>query len=555
MSRPLAHRLAALLVLLLGACAGLPEGVPPPPAEDSAAGILTLPSGRRVSVDPAALTYTGRAHLRWPDGRVYEGEWRDGQPHGEGLARHPDGTRYRGHWQQGKRHGQGELTTPDGGHYQGEFHQGARQGEGTMTSAEGTYRGEWLADVPHGQGRFESPDGTRYSGEWRHGQRFGEGRYEGPDGSRYDGEWAYDQPHGFGRFTGAQGGSYEGEWIRGKQNGYGRSEGPPGLIYEGTWRDGDQHGYGREQRPDGSSYVGDWMDGKRHGEGRELHPDGSFHEGSWELNQALGPGLRHAVTGIEISGVWNHDTVSTGLVKLPTGIEYAGPLFSAGNTAASPRLMKWLQQTASHGDPYAQLLLGTLRLDLIRPVPDLAAARRWLGLAADAGIAEAQYRLALTYEDENPPRVVELLSRAAEQGHAGANEMLGDYYYTGRTVPKSLPQAIRYYSQAVEGGSLHARNNLAWLLATAADPAQRDPARAVALIRPIALYTGAWQYLDTLAAARAAAGEYQQAVKAAERALAGANRDPDAEAMGERRAVAERLARYQRGEPYVENAP
>ena len=551
-TRPTRITAALLLALLLGACAGLPPGVMPAPRDADGAGTLTLPSGREVAVLPEDLEYTGSARFVWPDGRIYDGEWVAGEPHGEGVETRPDGGRYQGAWRDGRYHGHGTERTPEGQRYVGDFVEGVRQGSGVMTGPEGTYRGGWANDLPHGSGTFEGSDGTVYEGGWRQGQRYGYGRYTMADGTVYDGEWAADRPNGFGRLESPDGAAYEGEWQQGQRHGYGRAEGPPGLVYEGTWRHDERQGYGIEHRPDGSSYEGDWQQDLRHGQGREDRPDGAFHEGAWEFNQALGPGRRRAATGIEISGMWNDDSVSTGLLTLPTGLEYAGPLFSDGNRKASPRLAAWLEGAAGRGDPYAQLMLGTLYLDFDTPPPDLGAARRWLGHAAEAGIAEAQYRLALTFEGENPPRVVELLAEAARQNHPGANETLGEYYDAGITVPPNPERAIGYYQRAVAAGSVPAHNNLAWLLATTPRESLRDGPRAVELIRGIARYTGAWQYLDTLAAAWAAAGDFERAAAAAEDALAAAERQLGGDFGPELDGLERRLARYREGLAWIE---
>ena len=60
------------------------------------------------------------------DGRLsgYEGEVRDGQPHGQGVKTMPDGSRYAGGWRDGKAHGRGVMTAPDGKHIEGEWRNG-----------------------------------------------------------------------------------------------------------------------------------------------------------------------------------------------------------------------------------------------------------------------------------------------------------------------------------------------------------------------------------------------------------------------------------------------
>jgi TPR repeat protein len=517
--------LAGTVLALLAACTFVP-GRPGPGEQDSPT--FTLPTGRTVIVAPEEFDYTGRGYLRWPDGRGYDGEWLDGRPHGHGTAHEPDGSSYTGTWQHGARHGHGEQVMADGSRYVGGFLDGERWGVGALTSAGGVYQGHWRRGLADGEGVFTDADGARYEGGWSAGERSGYGTWTTPDGERYQGGWAGDEFHG-----------------------YGRSEGPPGLIYEGTWEAGQMHGFGRLDRPDGSRYEGDWQAGKRHGQGREVAADGTIHDGRWEFNQPLGPGRRQYRTGIEITGMWNQETVSSGLLKLPSGLDYAGPLFSRSGTVASPPLLEWLERMADGGDPHARLLLGTLYLDLQMPPPDLDEARRLLSAAAEAGIAEARYRLALTWREADAARAATLLEQAAQQDHAGAHELLGDFHAAGIGRPQNFHRAIEHYERAAAAGSPGARNNLAWLLATARDTRYRDAERAVELIRPVALYFGNWQYLDTLAAAWAAAGKFEQAIATAQKALAAARLAPEAD-PDDVAALERRLERFRSGKPYVD---
>ena len=94
------------------------------------------------------------------------------------------------------------------------------------------------------------------------------------------------------------------------------------------------------------------------------------------------------------------------------------------------------------------------------------------------------------------------------------------------------------------------QNNLAWRLATCPQAALRDGARAVELAREADRLAGGKNpdYLDTLAAAYAEAGQFPQAVEAAERALtlAVAQSNPRMED------IRARLKLYQGGSPFHE---
>jgi hypothetical protein len=549
---PLPFLLYGLAVAaMLSGCVTPDIGGPVAPAGASGAGILTLSNGRSYPVYPDGLAYTGTGAYRWPDGRTYDGQFLEGKPEGIGTGTSADGDRYRGTWHEGHEHGHGELTRSDGSRYVGDFVQGVRQGTGVEQSEEGLYRGEWQRDLPDGHGEFHGTDGAVYEGRWSKGQRQGFGAYTDPSGNRYEGDWYADAPDGFGVMTNANGSVYEGEWRDSKQNGYGKVTTEAGVVYEGTWVKGARQGFGVARRPDGSSYEGEWVADRREGRGRESFPDGSYHEGQWQGDRPIGPGSRRDRTGITIHGNWDGDQLDSGTLTLPSGAAYTGRLLYRGNRAVDPALLSWLTATAKAGDAYAHFFLGTAYSDFADPRPDQFRATSHFRAAAQAGIPDGQFRLALLLRDRAPTEALQWLRRAAAAGQAQANTLLAEYYLTGTQVPRDLELATRYLRAGSDAGDLMARINLAWLLATTDEPGLRDGEASLALIRPLALMHGSWRHYDTLAAAYAAIGNFQEAKRSQLEAIHQALASLGEESL-EVSAMRGRLLQYQSGQPIRE---
>jgi spermidine synthase len=93
-------------------------------------------------------------------------------------------------------------------------------------------------------------------------------------------------------------------------------------------------------------------------------------------------------------------------------------------------------------------------------------------------------------------------------------------------------------------------NALAWILATHPDPAVRDPRQALAIAGQAVQQTQRRQYglLDTLAAAYAAAGRFEDAIATAEEAAARAR---EAGAGSAAASIEQRLALYRGGRPFL----
>ena len=114
-----------------------------------------------------------------------------------------------------------------------------------------------------------------------------------------------------------------------------------------------------------------------------------------------------------------------------------------------------------------------------------------------------------------------------------------------------LPEAMGHWEQAsrIRPDHSEAENNLAWLLATLAPADGGDPVRAVTLAERACELTNnrVAGYLDTLAAAYAAAGRFNDAVATAQQAIDLANSAGQAQAVSE---IETRLELYRAGRAY-----
>ena len=112
---------------------------------------------------------------------------------------------------------------------------------------------------------------------------------------------------------------------------------------------------------------------------------------------------------------------------------------------------------------------------------------------------------------------------------------------------KTWDKAIELYSQTLQVDSQHlaAKNNLAWVLATAPEESLRDGARAVRLAEQAMTQAGprARFVADTLAAAYAEAGKFDYAVKFQKWVV-------DESPPNKRDDARSRLELYEQGKPY-----
>jgi TPR repeat protein len=132
--------------------------------------------------------------------------------------------------------------------------------------------------------------------------------------------------------------------------------------------------------------------------------------------------------------------------------------------------------------------------------PDHVNAAVWYRRAAELGHARAQNDLGwLLQNGWGAPRddvqAVHWYRQAATQGYAIAQTNIGWMYQNGRGVPRDYAQAVKWYRLAVAQGEPTAADNLG-ILYRDGTGIQRDYAEALALFRKAAAGGSAWGHTD-----------------------------------------------------------
>ena len=111
-----------------------------------------------------------------------------------------------------------------------------------------------------------------------------------------------------------------------------------------------------------------------------------------------------------------------------------------------------------------------------------AIAMQNLSPLAEAGIAEAQYRVAIMQQNgligsENLPAASSWMQLAADQGHAMAQHGLGFMYMDGDCVEKNGEKAVEWFTKAAEQGLVGSLTTLA-MMYDSGDGVEKDPEKA-----------------------------------------------------------------------------
>ena len=159
--------------------------------------------------------------------------------------------------------------------YEGEFKNGKRHGEGIyFYENEFFYIGDWKKDKIDGEkGIFIKNNNEAYIGKWENGEII-EGNYR--QSNIYikkeiilSTEFFDENYKGIlNKIIGNKDVvHYEGTFKDWKFNGKGKYINKNGDIYEGEFKDNKYNGYGKMIYKNGDKYEGQWKNGKKHGEG------------------------------------------------------------------------------------------------------------------------------------------------------------------------------------------------------------------------------------------------------------------------------------------------
>lgn len=266
--------------------------------------------------------YNGQGTFKYESGAKYQGSFRKGKIHGDGILYFSNGNKYIGNWINQYREGKGKLIFANGEVYKGNFKKSQFSGSGTMTFNNGDkYVGNWAEDIQNGEGKYYYEDGNRYEGTFKKGKLHGQGTMYYKDGSKYVGSWKKNYKDGEGKFQKSDGSTLIGLWLSGKyigkdgkdNNKESANEDPiivstDSDVSEKNMRDCNNNycvnGNGFFNYSDGTKYVGEFENGMPQGQGTCFYANGDKYVGNWKKHAPHGEGIMYYKNGRVLGANW-----------------------------------------------------------------------------------------------------------------------------------------------------------------------------------------------------------------------------------------------------------
>uniref|UniRef100_A0A671KDB0 Alsin-like n=1 Tax=Sinocyclocheilus anshuiensis TaxID=1608454 RepID=A0A671KDB0_9TELE len=233
-----------------------------------------------LASSPAEKTVDSRRPRMRADGS--QGNPMDGKPLEEelGVVKWPDGRMYTGTFKNGLEDGFGDYVVPNK----------------NLNSCD-NYQGQWKDGKIHGFGTFRYASGEIYEGSFQDNMRHGHGmlrsgRLNSTSPSVFIGQWQYDKKSGYGVFDDiTRGEKYMGMWLDDQRQGNGVVVTQFGLYYEGAFNNNKMMGTGVLLSEDDTTFEGDFSeDWTLNGKGVLTMPNGDYIEGSF--SGVWGTGLK-----------------------------------------------------------------------------------------------------------------------------------------------------------------------------------------------------------------------------------------------------------------------
>ena len=211
------------------------------------------------------------------------------------------------------------------------------------------------------------------------------------------------------------------------------------------------------------------------------------------------------------------------------------------------KALEFYKLAADQGYSMAYVPMGVMYMEGKGTGQNYKEGMKWLEKGRAQGVIDASYYLGLAYEKglgvtPNQDQAVKLLRTAAMQGHGKAQNSLGYHYRRGAGVPQDYGEAAKWYQLSADQNNIQATNRLAWLLATCPTRDVCNGEDALVLAERAVSVEPSASNLDSLAAALARTGNFDQALKTIERILS--SDDP------KRSRYRNRLNIYSQHQPY-----
>jgi TPR repeat protein len=177
-------------------------------------------------------------------------------------------------------------------------------------------------------------------------------------------------------------------------------------------------------------------------------------------------------------------------------------------------------------------------------------------IIVQVGRTEAMTRVGQSYEEgytvaRDYDQAMAWYLRAAEEGSGRAMFHIGQMYWGGRGVESNLVKAAEWHEKAADADFAPSCNQVAWLYSVYSDPGVMNGERAVGYaLKAVQAEPDNWAWVDTLAAAYARCGRFDEAVTTQNEAVQLAeDLDVSSPIISE---MKQRLMLYRRHEAYFE---